>query len=65
MTKTNTMVKCPECQKSHAYDTSNAFRPFCSERCKLIDFNSWASDGYAIPAQESMLNQTQAEYDED
>jgi len=25
------------------------YRPFCSERCKLIDLGEWASGGHAIP----------------
>jgi len=27
----------------------NAFRPFCSERCKLIDLGAWANDEYRLP----------------
>lgn len=27
----------------------NKFRPFCSERCKLIDLGDWAEGRYAIP----------------
>ncbi len=30
-------------------DNSNAFAPFCSERCKLIDLGKWASGEYVIP----------------
>jgi hypothetical protein len=28
---------------------SNPYRPFCSERCKLIDLGQWATEGYRIP----------------
>jgi endogenous inhibitor of DNA gyrase (YacG/DUF329 family) len=28
------------------------YRPFCSERCKLIDLGQWANEGYRIPASE-------------
>lgn len=31
------------------YSVSNAYRPFCSERCKLIDLGQWADEGYKIP----------------
>lgn len=31
------------------WDTRNAWRPFCSERCKLIDLGQWASESYRIP----------------
>ncbi len=44
-------VKCPTCGKSAEYSPENKSRPFCSERCKLIDLGEWASGNYAIPVQ--------------
>lgn len=44
-------MKCPICKKP-APREDNAFRPFCSERCKLIDFGNWADGNYSVPAQE-------------
>ena len=41
-------VKCPTCKKMVEYSPKNPFRPFCSERCKLIDLGEWATDGYVI-----------------
>lgn len=38
------MVTCPTCKKKIVYSTSNPFRPFCSERCKLIDLGAWADE---------------------
>jgi hypothetical protein len=29
----------------------NPFRPFCSQRCKLIDLGAWLGQDYRIPAQ--------------
>lgn len=43
------MVACPNCSNLSEFSPTNAFRPFCSERCKLIDLGVWASEGYAIP----------------
>lgn len=43
---------CPTCRKSSALDAGNPWRPFCSERCKLIDLGAWASGRYAIPVAE-------------
>ena len=31
------------------WDPANPYRPFCSERCKLIDLGQWASEAYRIP----------------
>ena len=50
-------VKCPQCGKETEF-TGNEFRPFCSERCKLLDFGAWVDGEYAVPV-ESM------EFDDD
>ncbi len=42
-------VKCPRCGTETAFDKTNPFRPFCSERCKLVDLGRWASEGYRVP----------------
>lgn len=41
-------VKCPSCKIEHLWRTDNAFRPFCSERCKLMDTAAWAEGRYAV-----------------
>ncbi len=41
-------VKCPICGKDSVWE-DNPFRPFCSERCRLIDLGKWASGDYRIP----------------
>ncbi len=46
-------VLCPRCKQKTAFTSSNPFRPFCSERCKLIDLGSWAAEDYKIPAEDS------------
>lgn len=43
-------VVCPSCGGKSLYAASNPFRPFCSERCKNIDFGAWASEGFRLPA---------------
>lgn len=54
-----TRVPCPTCKKAVVYSTQNAFRPFCSERCKLIDLGEWASEGHRIagkPAADELMS---------
>ncbi len=46
-------VECPTCKKSVAWIDSNTYRPFCSERCKLIDLGAWANEEYRVPAENS------------
>lgn len=41
-------VRCPQCGTYIEYRLENPFRPFCSERCKLIDLGAWAEERYAI-----------------
>jgi endogenous inhibitor of DNA gyrase (YacG/DUF329 family) len=43
----NMKIKCPTCKQSTEWE-KNPNRPFCSERCKLIDLGAWASDEYTI-----------------
>jgi hypothetical protein len=44
-------MKCPICHKPVVWE-NNPCRPFCSERCKLLDFGAWANEEYAVPAEE-------------
>jgi hypothetical protein len=46
------VVNCPACGKEHVWDTNNRFRPFCSERCKLIDLGKWANEEYRVEQRE-------------
>jgi endogenous inhibitor of DNA gyrase (YacG/DUF329 family) len=47
-----TVVNCPTCGKEHVWDTNNRFRPFCSERCKMIDLGKWANEEYRVEQRE-------------
>ncbi len=41
-------VSCPTCQRDTQYNQGNPNRPFCSERCKLIDLGEWADETHRI-----------------
>jgi hypothetical protein len=41
-------VTCPTCSGRALYAASNAFRPFCSERCRDIDLGAWASERFRV-----------------
>ena len=49
-------VKCPTCQRDLDWDTA-PFRPFCSERCRLIDLGAWFSGQRAIAADSAPLDE--------
>lgn len=42
-------IACPQCGGQTVWHQNNPFRPFCSERCKLIDLGHWASEAYKVP----------------
>jgi uncharacterized protein len=43
-------IQCPVCREETAWD-DNPHRPFCSERCRLIDLGAWTEERYRIPGQ--------------
>jgi len=51
MTASPRIARCPRCGSSTRLDPANAWRPFCSERCKLIDLGEWFSGRRAIPGE--------------
>ncbi len=40
-------IKCPICKKVTTWE-ENPHRPFCSERCKLVDLGKWAAEEYKV-----------------
>lgn len=49
-------VECPHCRKRVPYE-GNPFRPFCSERCRLIDLGAWIDEVYQIPGAPAAENE--------
>ena len=45
-------VRCPTCQRPVEWSPASPSRPFCSERCKLLDLGAWVSEQRAIPGEE-------------
>jgi endogenous inhibitor of DNA gyrase (YacG/DUF329 family) len=46
------IVNCPRCGTGVEWSPDNKWRPFCSERCKMMDLGAWASESYRIPVVE-------------
>ena len=40
-------IKCPRC-KTETEWTGNKTRPFCSEKCRLVDLGNWATEEYSV-----------------
>ncbi|WP_249660952.1 DNA gyrase inhibitor YacG [Variovorax sp. PCZ-1] len=48
MEKKAPIVKCPACGGKSVFAPSNEWRPFCSQRCKQVDFGAWASEEFRV-----------------
>ncbi|WP_133408344.1 DNA gyrase inhibitor YacG [Parashewanella tropica] len=44
-------VQCPTCQTEVEWSAQQQFKPFCSERCKMLDLGDWAAEKHAIPVE--------------
>jgi endogenous inhibitor of DNA gyrase (YacG/DUF329 family) len=53
------IVTCPTCGGESVYAPENPFRPFCSERCKNVDFGAWASESYRLAARPKVPDEGQ------
>jgi endogenous inhibitor of DNA gyrase (YacG/DUF329 family) len=51
MTTQKKMISCPTCGKKGVWTKDNSVRPFCSERCKLIDLGKWADEKHRVPGE--------------
>ncbi|MBP8901293.1 MAG: DNA gyrase inhibitor YacG [Thiobacillaceae bacterium] len=52
MTEKVKVVACPTCGKDVEWRPENPWRPFCGERCKMIDLGEWATEKYKVPVVE-------------
>ena len=51
----NKKVQCPTCSKEIIWSSKEPSRPFCSERCKLIDLGEWANESLRIPGEQAFI----------
>jgi endogenous inhibitor of DNA gyrase (YacG/DUF329 family) len=53
-------VKCPICGKQVEYE-GNEYRPFCSERCKMLDLGAWIDEEYKLPVESTEITEEDLE----
>jgi endogenous inhibitor of DNA gyrase (YacG/DUF329 family) len=58
------MKRCPTCNREVQWQ-DNPFRPFCSERCKLLDLGNWVSEEYRVPGKPVASERSGEEEDPD
>jgi uncharacterized protein len=51
-------VACPRCETAVEWKPENKWRPFCSERCKLMDLGAWANEEYRVAGSTAQPSQT-------
>ena len=42
-------VSCPTCGRELEWSAASPWRPFCSERCRLLDLGAWLTEQRAVP----------------
>ena len=58
-------VPCPTCERPVEWSNDSPWRPFCSERCKLIDLGAWASEQHASPGEPADVDEAGRDRDND
>lgn len=57
-------LNCPTCKKIVLWNDSFPHRPFCCDRCRLIDLGEWASESHRIAGDSLNTNKEYDEYDD-
>ena len=53
-------VYCPRCGKSVRWKGS-LYRPFCSQRCKLIDLGKWIEEEYCLQGEQLLSDEEEGD----
>jgi endogenous inhibitor of DNA gyrase (YacG/DUF329 family) len=63
MSNATPTVRCPNCRTKVAWTDANAFRPFCSKRCRLIDLGEWFNESHRIAGEEAAPRSDDSDYE--
>lgn len=55
--KRDALIYCPTCKKRFAYFSSE-YRPFCTERCKMVDLGHWFDESYSVAGEPAMEDES-------
>ena len=58
-------VPCPTCNRPVKWTEASPWRPFCSERCKLVDLGAWAAEKHKIPGEPVIGEEDAGQIDEE
>jgi len=48
-------VLCPTCQRELTWSEQFPWRPFCSERCRMVDLGAWFAGKHAIAGEDGSI----------
>jgi len=60
-----TRVKCPTCGRDLEWSAASPWRPFCSDRCRLLDLGAWLTEQRAVPGEKLAGADRELEHDRD
>jgi uncharacterized protein len=60
-----TRVKCPTCGRDLEWSAASPWRPFCSDRCRLLDLGAWLTEQRAVPGEKLAGADRAQEHDRD
>lgn len=55
---------CPQCQQATVVTADNPYRPFCCERCKLLDLGDWLAERNRIESAEPAMDESNIHHDD-
>ena len=53
-----TLVKCPTCGRPVEWSEASTYRPFCSDRCRLIDLGAWLDERHRIAGESGAADES-------
>lgn len=57
-----TVVKCPTCKRPVDWTPGSPYRPFCSDRCRLVDLGAWLTEQHKIPDENPTTDEDMARF---
>lgn len=50
------ILPCPRCGEPVTWNKDAKWKPFCSERCRLIDLGAWFAEEHTIPGEPALAD---------
>jgi uncharacterized protein len=57
------IVNCPTCKRDLEWSEASPWRPFCSERCKMVDLGAWFAEKHRVPDESTEISSAEDDVD--